>query len=194
MGLISKLFGGNAELNQQLLRAVWDGDAAEVSALLAQGASASATATGWSDVGHTALMAASKKGHLEIVKLLIAKGARVNAREKDTDRSCGTTALMYASYECHPSVVEVLIAAGANVNARMTGGSTALMEVCRAGGGFAAKREIVEQLLASGADVNLKTESGWTAWSVAARDGHVSLANRLREAGAKESRHLEPLL
>ena len=43
--------------------------------------------------GVTALMMASEKGHTEIVKLLLDKGADVNAKIK----SDGVTALMMAS-------------------------------------------------------------------------------------------------
>ncbi len=41
--------------------------------------------------GSTALIEAAGKGHIEIVKLLIEKGAKINAKDND-----GVTALMYS--------------------------------------------------------------------------------------------------
>jgi ankyrin repeat protein len=62
--------------------------------------------------GETALMSASRFGHLEIVKALIAAGANVNAVEWG-----GDTALTYASkYDSgngHTEIKKALIAAGA---------------------------------------------------------------------------------
>ena len=186
MSFLKHLFSGesqgqNAELDHELLQAAWAGDAAKASALIDKGASANAKTTGVLSYGTTALMAASDHGHLDVVNLLLSKGARVNDRDDNKpDRSFRKNALMYASRKHHSEIVKVLIAAGADVNARMTGGSTALLEAC-----CVHDRDVVEILLASGADVNVKTEAGWTPLSVATREGCVFLADRLREAGAK---------
>ncbi|KAJ9445163.1 putative ankyrin repeat protein R911 [Diplonema papillatum] len=61
--------------------------------------------------GSTALSAASRNGHSEVVKELIAAGAKV-----DVPGDYGSTALSAASGNGHSEVVKELIAAGAKVD------------------------------------------------------------------------------
>ena len=61
----------------------------------------------------TPLMEAASAGHTDIVRLLIAHGADVNAQS-----SSGNTPLMYACAGGHEEVVRVLLEAGANVEER----------------------------------------------------------------------------
>lgn len=63
----------------------------------------------------TPLHIASNWNKIEIAKLLISKGAKVNAR----DRS-GWTSLHWASFEGGAEVVELLISKGAEKNAKTT--------------------------------------------------------------------------
>ena len=63
--------------------------------------------------GETALMSAAAFGNTEKVKMLIEKGADVNAQYED-----GWTPLMVAAMEGHTKTAEVLIEKGANVNAQ----------------------------------------------------------------------------
>ena len=65
-------------------------------------------------LGETPLMAASRSGNADAVKLLIARGADVNARES----SRGQTALMWAVSQRHAQVVRVLLENRADVSAR----------------------------------------------------------------------------
>jgi len=55
-------------------------------------------------------MSATNGGNSDIVRMLVEKGADVNARTKD-----GTTALMYAK---SAEVVQVLIKSGADIKRR----------------------------------------------------------------------------
>ena len=68
------------------------------------------------------LIAAAFNGDLPEVQRLLAKGAEVNAKDKE-----GKTALMMASWNGHVEVVRVLLAKRADVNAKRNDGTTALM-------------------------------------------------------------------
>ena len=59
----------------------------------------------WMD---TALIQAAHYGKLEVVKILLNKGADVNAKD-----ASGDTALIQASHNNNPEVVEILKAHGA---------------------------------------------------------------------------------
>ncbi|CAI8036817.1 Ankyrin repeat domain-containing protein 29, partial [Geodia barretti] len=63
------------------------------------------------DEGHTALLLASGKGHVEVVRLLLKAGAAVFIPDKD-----GASPLYVASHEGHTDVVDILVKAGADVN------------------------------------------------------------------------------
>ena len=72
-------------------------------------------------------MLAARNGHAEVVKLLLAKGAHVNAR-----RSWGLTALMLAADNGNAEVVRLLLDNGADLTATWFHGDAAI--------GFAAKK------------------------------------------------------
>ena len=55
------------------------------------------------------------KDHTEVVKLLLEKGAEVNAKESTN----GVTALMMAANNGHPEVVKLLLEKSANVNVKV---------------------------------------------------------------------------
>jgi uncharacterized protein len=112
-----------------------------VARLLAGGADPDGTLR----TGETALMTAARGGSIDIVQLLLAHHAKVNAVE----RVRGQTALMWAAAASHPDIVELLIRSGADVHARSTRGSTPLLFAARAGDLASARA-----LVAGGADVN----------------------------------------
>jgi uncharacterized protein len=72
--------------------------------------------------GMTALMLASENGHINAMKLLIAKGSDVNIKN-----NYGSTALMFASQNGHFDAMELLISAGSDVNIMNNYGWTALI-------------------------------------------------------------------
>ena len=97
--------------------AVGTGNIEAVKKHLAAGTDVNANDGGW-----TPLWYAADEGHKEIVELLIAKGADVNAKN---DKFVGTF-LHWAAFSGHKEIAELLIAKGADVNAKDRVGKTPL--------------------------------------------------------------------
>jgi len=93
--------GAKNELNDQLWEAARSGDAALVTRLLDQGADVNAKFR----YGTTALFKAAERGHTEVVKILLARGA--DATVKDT--FYGATAMTWALDHKHVPVIEALL-------------------------------------------------------------------------------------
>jgi hypothetical protein len=87
------------------------------------------------------MMGVGEARALQVVRILIANGADVNARD-----SSSATALMFASLDGYRTIVQELIAHGADVNARDAYGETALIMAQREG-----HTEIVADLKRAGA-------------------------------------------
>jgi ankyrin repeat protein len=125
----------------------------------------------------TPLMMAAYDGFTEIAKLLIEKGAEVNAKGGvDMDM----TPLIYAASQDRFDMVKLLIENGATVNIKTKYGWTPLF--------FAASRgkvDIAKLLIDKGADVSVKLPTGETALSEAEKAGKSDLVKILRQAGAK---------
>jgi uncharacterized protein len=117
--------------------------------------------------GGSALLMASLKGHLEVVRVLLAAGVDVNTKDSN-----GTTALILAAWKRHLGVVQALIDKGVDVNARAKDGNTALMLASSEG-----ELKIVQALLAAGANVNAKQSNGATALILAC-NGYTTLLTR----------------
>src|SRR4030042_6269818 len=128
----------------------------------------------------TPLMMAAYDGYTEIAKLLIEKGAEVNAKGGgDMDM----TPLIYAASQDRLDMVKLLIENGANVNVKTKYGWTPLF--------FAASRGKVDTdklFMDKGGDGNVKLPRGETALSEAEKAGKTDLVKMLRQAGAQELR------
>jgi ankyrin repeat protein len=95
---------------------------------------------------HLAVSYHHAENEAELVRVLIAAGAEIDARNAE-----GSTALYPAAgYRCLDCVRQ-LLAAGAFVDARCAGGRTPL---------FVAREEAIPVLLAAGADVALRDDEG----------------------------------
>jgi WD40 repeat protein len=126
-----------------------------------------------SDRGETALVTAAGGGVVELVHLLLEKGARVDARDKNGDTALFKTA--------KPEVIRLLLENGADVNARNNNGVTPLMQ--------SRTNETARLLLDRGADVNAKTNDGETPLMFAVRlwGTDTERARFLLEMGANVS-------
>lgn len=136
---------GNTAL---LLAARPSGSYAAVKLLVAHGADVTAT----NNAGGSALMAAAAGGDLKTARLLIERGANVNAQPTPDEPGFlfggGRTPLMWAAFRGNVPMVELLIEAGANVN-DMTGLGTALSQAT-----WADRTDAARLLIERGANVN----------------------------------------
>lgn len=127
--------------------------------------------------GLSLLMLAAKKGHLEIVRVLLDRGAAVNWLAT----YYGWTALTYAANAGHAEIVCLLLEHGADPAVKAVRGKTAL--VVAADRGHTA---VVAALLEAGTDASAPPDHhGWTALGRAIRNGHSETAQLLRRAGAE---------
>jgi hypothetical protein len=169
-----------------MLAAINDGDTQAIKAYLDAGgdpngaysgvyAEESRLAKNW-----TYLMSAASGGQLDIVNLLIAAGANVNAVSE-----FGRTPLSLAAYEGHADIARALIAAGADVNQERPAPASGKTEIgvlsvpSRKG-----HLSIVLLLLESGADVDATDSQQKTALVSAAEGGNIDVVNLLLAAGA----------
>ena len=151
------------ELNDKFWEAVRRGDLAATTALLDQGADVNAKFR----YGTTALFKAAERGHVEIVKLLLARGA--DATVKDT--FYGATAMTWALDGDHLEVVNALLAKDP------AGVGDVLMTGVREG-----KPALVKIALATG---NVKAETLTPALVVATDDkDKAEIVELLKKAGA----------
>jgi ankyrin repeat protein len=91
---------------------------------------------------------------LQVLELLIAKGAEVNHQDDH-----GATALMYAARNGDTQAVNALLRNGASVNIADNEGETALMKAAAS----SCTEETVRALLSAGADLNAKDHKGRNA-------------------------------
>jgi uncharacterized protein len=133
----------------------------------------------------TVLAWAANNGHIDIAKLLIAKGVDANARDRD---GRGNSALVCAVWSVDVPMVRLLLKHGADAN---VGNSnwTPLMTAAWAMGSLSPGRKkealpILKLLLAKGAKVNARDKAGQTALCLAAAVGDVATLRVLLRAGA----------
>ena len=148
--------------------------------------------------GQTALMVVAKTGQVDAARVLLKKGAKVNAVEKWR----GQTALMWAVAQGHTAMVKELIANGADVNVRsivndwdrqVTGEPRA---VYRPAGGltpllFAAREgcvDCVDLLVNAGADINYADPEAITPLLMAVMNMQFDTAAQLIRRGANPNK------
>jgi len=151
--------------------------------------------------GLTALHVATIASQVEVIKMLIAKGCDVTAKNDDhltafhfaaikgneeivrllakhsvlkAKAKGGSTALHLAALQGHAEVVSYLIEIGAEVNDKAVDGFTPLHYAVLLG-----HTEVVDRLITKEADVNAKTNDNFTALHIAAEHGRTEIASRL---------------
>ncbi len=124
-----------------------------------------------------------QKDNLQIVNLLIEKGANINAKSKDF-----STALTLAIKRGYLETVRLLIERGADVNATDNDGLTPLMQVIKKNYNGAGYLDTVNLLIKNKANVNAQDNNGLTALMLAMQKdnaaGSLDLARLLVEKGA----------
>ncbi|WP_413818305.1 ankyrin repeat domain-containing protein [Thiomonas sp.] len=123
--------------------------------------------------GENALMIASLQGDLDIVKLMVDKGAEVNKP--------GWTPLSYAATRGHTEIVKYLLEHSAYIDAAAPNGSTPLMMAA-----YFGYDGTVKLLLEEGADPKLKNAMGFTALTLATKMGHQDIADMIAKALGKD--------
>ena len=131
-------------------------------------------------IAWTALQFAAFGGQLETAKLLLERGADVQAIAQTKFRN---TPLQIALLTGQLEVARVLVAKGADVNAKQAEGFTALHTAAELG-----SEPLIRLLVDAGADINAKAEDGRRPLDVALRDNRSEAAELLRQRGAKTGR------
>ena len=116
------------------------------------------------------LIAASANGRVELMRVLLAAGARVHLGS-----ASGYTALIAASFHGQVVAIRVLLAAGAQINQVDAHGYSALISA--SGKGFV---QAVKVLLAAGADPRISTPDGVTALLFAQANKHPAIVSLLQ--------------
>jgi len=129
--------------------------------------------------GRTSLMAASRKGNLDIVKMLVEAGASLELRTED-----GSTPLHNAVASGQVDVVKLLLLSGADSNAQTIDKVTPLILAC-----YHGYLSIVKELLKFSASVTMEDEWG-TPLDTAKRKGHIDLVHYLENLNKNKNKSL----
>jgi ankyrin repeat protein len=167
-----------------------------------------------SNDGRTALLQAARRGHLGIVKVLLAHGADVNAAyavgemvtvtelqgggagggvsvsynqpppSRRMLKAPGMTALHEASQGGYPEIVRLLLESGADAKALDSLGNTSLILAAWNG-----QLEVVKLLLKKGSDVNWADRGGYSALMACAHGNSTNLHHPLSSGGGFKLDH-----
>ncbi|KAI0544071.1 hypothetical protein F4679DRAFT_577122 [Xylaria curta] len=141
----------------------------------------------------TPLSWAAEKGYLQVMQLLIEKGADIESRDRRD--SSGWTPLLWAARNGNLEIVQLLIEHGANVESKDDYNQTPLSGAhidlkdkhTRTPILWAAEeghQEIMQLLIENGANVDSKDRSDWTPLLCAAGRGHYEIVQLLIKNGA----------
>uniref|UniRef100_A0A671KUR6 Uncharacterized protein n=1 Tax=Sinocyclocheilus anshuiensis TaxID=1608454 RepID=A0A671KUR6_9TELE len=156
-------------LSERLLIASHKGQADHVVQLINKGAKVAITKN-----GRTPLHLAAYKGHIAVVRILLAAGCDLDIQD-DGDQ----TALHRAAVVGNADVISALIQEGCALDRQDKDGNTALHEA--AWHGFS---QSVKLLVKAGANVHAKNKAGNTALHLAGQNGHAQSSKVLLLGGS----------
>ncbi|KAJ3433202.1 ankyrin repeat protein [Anaeramoeba flamelloides] len=161
--------------NTPLMNACRKGKAEIVELLLSQ--KEDCKSNGSNNEGETALILASKYGHVGVVRLLIKHGSKLMSKTKSNSNS-----LYEASKNGHVKVVDELLKNGAYVDS-VVDGWTSLLIACQNG-----YLGTVKKLLQYGSNVTYsEPEYGFTSLFVAIENGHFEIVQELLNFSQNEN-------
>uniref|UniRef100_A0A8C1HNK8 Ankyrin repeat domain 6 n=1 Tax=Cyprinus carpio carpio TaxID=630221 RepID=A0A8C1HNK8_CYPCA len=156
-------------LSERLLIASHKGQADHVVQLINKGAKVAITKN-----GRTPLHLAAYKGHIVVVRILLAAGCDLDIQD-DGDQ----TALHRAAVVGNADVISALIQEGCALDRQDKDGNTALHEAAWHGFG-----QSVKLLVKAGANVHAKNKAGNTALHLACQNGHAQSSKVLLLGGS----------
>jgi ankyrin repeat protein len=162
-------------LMEEFFRAIREGNEGEVIRLL--DADPALLENREDDDGDRPLTSAALYGQLGVTRLLIERGANINATGYD-----GNTALHYAAEEGYEEVATLLFHKGAHTNTGNDYGATPLMRAC-ANGRLGLVKMLLQHMGGQGLDER-NPLSGWTQLHYAANGGREQAVRFLLLAGA----------
>jgi ankyrin repeat protein len=124
--------------------------------------------------GMTCLHAAAANGHLDVCRLLIDKGAQLEAIACD-----GVNPLQYAAFHGRIEIVRLLCDRGADIEAQTKSGWRTL-HIAAFSGNISVVKELIE---VRNAEINARSNSGLTALSWARDEGRDDTAAYLVSHG-----------
>uniref|UniRef100_A0A8D2DW50 Ankyrin repeat, SAM and basic leucine zipper domain-containing protein 1 n=1 Tax=Sciurus vulgaris TaxID=55149 RepID=A0A8D2DW50_SCIVU len=164
------------EKNETFKKALTTGDTSLVEELLDSGISVHSNFRyGW-----TPLMYAASIANVEMVRLLLDRGANASF-DKNKQTVLMTACSACGSEEQILKCVELLLSRNADPNVTCRRLMTPIMYAARDG-----HPQVVALLVAHGAEVNAQDENGYAALTWAARQGHKNVVLKLLELGANK--------
>jgi len=159
-------------LDERLRAAAWKNDVENASALIEQGASVNAK----DETQQSAYLVATSEGYLDLLRLTLANGAKVDDRD-----SWNGTGLIRAAERGHADVVGELLRAGIDRDHVNRIGYQAIHEAVWLGRETASYRATVRVLFAGGVQVDQPSvREGLTPLQMAGRRGFASVERSLR--------------
>ena len=185
-------------MTDQMIEAVKSGDSSKVGELLNQDPE---LASARNDRGESAVQQAQYRGHQDILRTLLAMGAKLSAYEAaavgdseqvrraiSEDPSLvnsyapdGFYLLGLAAYFSHLEIVDLLLENGADPN---QAANNPMKVTAMHAAASARQTAIVAKLLARGADPNVRQQGSWTPLHAAAANGKEDMVRLLLKHGA----------